>query len=684
MSGEPRLPPGQALTRKFPVVGERAPAPGALDLATWRLEVSGLVARPLQLDWPGYLALPRRERTVDLHCVTGWSRLGTRLGGLPLAQLLEAAGVLPGARFVRFAAYSERDHDTSLPLDLARRDTWLVHEVDGLPLAVEHGFPLRTVTPSRYFYKSLKWLRRIELAAEDRLGYWERESAYHNVGDPWAGDQRFTTGSADPAEVARFRAARDFAPWRSPRKVLLGVELAGWRPATTDLRGLRLKNCDLRGARLAGCDLAGANLSLSDLRGADLAGARLAGADLEGARLAGADLAGADLTGCALSATSFFEPGADARPARLAGLRLAGASGLLEDQERWLRAHGVALAAGAPAPEGGDAALTGRDTGRGNERIRGRREAAMLRIRKILFPTDFSPAGRPALDEALLWAEVHGAELLLLHVLSLRTADPLNPEHHFPETEALFARLHELASTEMASLVAAHRERPFAIRETIQAAPEVDRGILDFAEEQDVDLVVMGTHGRRGPAHLLFGSIATEVLRRSPRPVLVVPSRGERPAGRLRRVLAPVDFSVASRFAVDHARVLAGAAGATLELFHVLPDLEVPLPMNPAGLGASATVVTDLEPAAESALAELVAAPGADCRIETRVWHGPPAATILNRAEETGADLIVIASHGHTGLDRLLLGSVAERVARLASCPVLVLPPHGRSLLPGS
>jgi nucleotide-binding universal stress UspA family protein len=306
----------------------------------------------------------------------------------------------------------------------------------------------------------------------------------------------------------------------------------------------------------------------------------------------------------------------------------------------------------------------------------------VLRIRKILFPTDFSPASVAALDEALLWAEVHGAELLLLHVLSLRTADPFNPEHHFPDTEELYARLHQLASGEMAALLAAHQGRQLEIRETIQAAPEVDRGVLDFAEEQDIDLVVVGTHGRRGPAHLLFGSIAAEILRQSPRPVLVVPARGERPAGRIRRILAPVDFSSASRFAVAHARALASEVSATLELFHVLPDLEVPLPMNPAGLGAAAVVVTDLEPAAETALADLVAAPGAEVAIETHVWHGPPAATILNRAAETNADLIVVATHGHTGLDRLLLGSVAERVARLSACPVLVLPPHGRSLLP--
>lgn len=308
----------------------------------------------------------------------------------------------------------------------------------------------------------------------------------------------------------------------------------------------------------------------------------------------------------------------------------------------------------------------------------------MLRIRRILYPTDFSDAGRPALDHALLWAELHEAELLLLHVLARESADPFNPDHQFPETEELLARTRELAGTEMAALLSPHRERPLAVREAIRSAPEVDRGILDYAAAEDVDLIVMSTHGRRGPAHLLMGSVTSEVLRRSTVPVLVVSGRRAPAAGHLSRILAPVDFSAPSRFAAAHARDLAATAGATLELFHVLPDLEVPLPMNPAGFGAGATVVSDLEPAAQSALDELAGASGPAVKLETAVWHGPPAPTILNRAAETHADLIVLATEGHTGLDRLLLGSVAERVARLASCPVLVLPAHGRSLLPGS
>lgn len=338
MSSEPRLPPGQAKTGKFPVVGEKDPAPAALDLAAWRLEVAGLVERPLSWTHPELMALPQRERRVDIHCVTGWSQFEMVFTGLPLAELLAYSRPLESAAFVSFEAYSGRRHDTSLPLALALEDTWLVHSRDGQPLAPEHGWPLRTLTPSRYFYKSLKWLHRIELLAEDKLGYWERESAYHNVGDPWRGDQRFTTGSLKPAEAERFREAESFRPWRG--KVLLGLDLRGWRPKGDDLASLQLKNCDLRGADFAGKNLEGANFSLSDLRGADLRQARCAGADLEGANFAGADLRCADLGRTALSATRFFENVDGYRQeAQVEGMSWEGASGLLEDQEAFLRSR---------------------------------------------------------------------------------------------------------------------------------------------------------------------------------------------------------------------------------------------------------------------------------------------------------------------------------------------------------
>ncbi len=328
------LPPGQTATRKFPVVGELEPPPEALDLGSWRLTVDGLVERPLTFTHAEILALPQRELVADIHCVTSWSHLGMRLQGVPLAVVLDLAVPAPEARFVRFEAWSPRRHDTSLPLDLARADTWLIHGRDGEPLTPEHGWPLRTVTPSRYFYKSLKWVRRIELLAEDRLGYWERESSYHNHADPWPGDERFVSGSLPPDRLKVLREAASFVPYRGPKKVVVGADLREWEPRTRDLDDLHLKNCDLRGARLAGVDLRGANLSLSDLRDADLSGADLRGADLEGADFAGADLTGADLRDTFLSATKFFDQDGQAR---VDGMRWEGGRGLLEDQEAFLR-----------------------------------------------------------------------------------------------------------------------------------------------------------------------------------------------------------------------------------------------------------------------------------------------------------------------------------------------------------
>jgi DMSO/TMAO reductase YedYZ molybdopterin-dependent catalytic subunit len=338
-----RLPPGQSATRRFPVVGETAPGPdaaAATDLGRWRLRVEGLVARPRSFRYDEVLALPQRDLRVDVHCVTGWTRFATSFTGVPLVEVVDlAGGPLPGARFVRFEASSARRHDTSLPIDTLA-ECWLVHTADGRPLDVAHGWPLRVVTPSRYFYKSLKWVRLVELRAEDRLGYWERESAYHNNADPWAGDQRFTSGSLRPAQLAALRRSTDLGRWRG--RALIGLDLRDWAPATASLAGLQLKGCDLRGARLAAADLRGANLSLSDLRGADLRGADLRGADVEGADFTGGDLRGADLTGAACSATRFVAPsdaagGQACEGALVAGLRWVGVTGLLEEQEAYLR-----------------------------------------------------------------------------------------------------------------------------------------------------------------------------------------------------------------------------------------------------------------------------------------------------------------------------------------------------------
>lgn len=326
-----RLPPGQIETLRFPVVGERSPSDELTDPGAWELTIDGLVRSPLRMGLGEFVDMAGSTLTFDIHCVTSWSRFRSAFTGVPLAELLEMAGPEAEVRFVSFEAYSTRGHHTSLPFDIARSDSWLVHEFEGEPLSAEHGGPVRVVTPGRYFYKSLKWVKRISLLAEDRLGWWEANSAYHNNAEPWSGSERFSTGSIRPEQMRRFMEADRYDKYRG--RLMIGLDLREWRPATGDLHGLQLKACDLSGVSLPGVDLRATNLSLSNLRGADLHGADLSGSDLEGVDFTGADLTGADLSHTALTATRF---GGDGPTAKLDGTRFDGAWGLTESQERYV------------------------------------------------------------------------------------------------------------------------------------------------------------------------------------------------------------------------------------------------------------------------------------------------------------------------------------------------------------
>lgn len=338
-----RLPPGQIETKRFPVVGERVPSDDlATDPDSWEMEVTGEVEKPFRMSLGELIAMPQDSLEFDIHCVTSWSRFNSTFTGVPLSLLLERAKPNGTGTFVSFEAYSSRDHHTSLPLDVARTESWVVHSFDRAPLTLEHGGPVRVVTPGRYFYKSIKWLRRIEVLEEDRLGWWETNSSYHNNADPTTGEERFTTGSLRPEQLARFLAAERYDKYRG--RVLLGLDLREWEPGSNDLSRLQLKNCDLRGVELAGVDLRNSNLSLSDLGGANLAGADLSGSDLEGANFVAADVSGADFSGCRLSATRFVE--ADSA-ATVTNATFDGVFGLLEHQESFLRRQGIQVRAGA-------------------------------------------------------------------------------------------------------------------------------------------------------------------------------------------------------------------------------------------------------------------------------------------------------------------------------------------------
>ncbi|QYJ15735.1 Protein-methionine-sulfoxide reductase catalytic subunit MsrP [Rubrobacter xylanophilus DSM 9941] len=186
--GRERIPPGQYLVgERWPVL-TYGPTP-EVELRSWDFRVDGLVENPLRLTWEEWEELPRVEVKADMHCVTSWSRLDNLWGGVQAKHILGLAEPKPEARYV--SVFCEGGYTTNLPLEeLYEEDALFATHHDGEPLTPEHGWPLRLVVPRLYAWKSAKWVRGMELLAEDRPGFWE-ENGYHNYGDPWR-EQRYS------------------------------------------------------------------------------------------------------------------------------------------------------------------------------------------------------------------------------------------------------------------------------------------------------------------------------------------------------------------------------------------------------------------------------------------------------------------------------------------------------------
>ena len=180
----PKLPPGQYLTHDFPVLSA-GPTP-RIPLDRWEFTVATETGQRRSWTWQQFLALPAETVTVDLHCVTKWSKLGTTWQGVPVETLLE--DVESAADFALVHAYG--GYTTNLPLeDLLDGQAWIAYRYDGEDLAPEHGGPARLLVPHLYLWKSAKWVRGIELTVADEPGFWE-SVGYHNYGDPWR-EQRY-------------------------------------------------------------------------------------------------------------------------------------------------------------------------------------------------------------------------------------------------------------------------------------------------------------------------------------------------------------------------------------------------------------------------------------------------------------------------------------------------------------
>ena len=187
MKQEGRLPPGQSLTLKWPVL-HYGSVP-YFDPQRWDFRVYGVVESPLKLTWEEFNRLPKIQRTSDFHCVTRWSRFDNHWEGVSVQELLRRAKLKANAAYV--LVHAEQGYTANIPLvDLDREEVLLATHHDSQPLPLDHGYPLRLIVPHLYAWKSVKWVRSFELLDKDMPGFWE-QNGYHMYGDPWK-EQRFS------------------------------------------------------------------------------------------------------------------------------------------------------------------------------------------------------------------------------------------------------------------------------------------------------------------------------------------------------------------------------------------------------------------------------------------------------------------------------------------------------------
>lgn len=298
----------------------------------------------------------------------------------------------------------------------------------------------------------------------------------------------------------------------------------------------------------------------------------------------------------------------------------------------------------------------------------------MLNIQRILFPTDLSEGARRAFPQAAYLADWHNAELHIVNVTD-RGGTP-NESADFPvSTSTLEMWLDQSCG--------ADGQRPDVqsrslIQNQLQGPVPADR-IIAYAEDEAIDLFVMETHGRRGVKRILLGSVTEDVVRNGPCPVFTVRTDVDVPPDQaVRRILVPVDFSEASDAALLHGKEISQTYGAEIHLLHVVEETVYP---SAYGIEPTPFPTWDVLGRVETQLGNMARDEIGYEHVTISATFGYAPTTILDYLDENDIDLVVIATHGRTGIDRILLGSVAERVIRRASTPVFVVKPDCKSLV---
>ncbi len=293
-----------------------------------------------------------------------------------------------------------------------------------------------------------------------------------------------------------------------------------------------------------------------------------------------------------------------------------------------------------------------------------------MEYKRILVPVDFSDCSNKALEYAIIFGEKYGAELTLFHVIALFQED-VGEVEKVHELEQYVKKQEERIRQQMAGSEEKATARGITVTSRIQRGVNPADTILEHLDETDYDLVIMGTHGRTGLKHVLQGSVAEKVVRLSPIPVLTI--HREVTKFDFDDILVPIDFSMHSHKAVEYAADLARNFQARLVFVHVI-EQEIHPSFYAAGVTSIFEIDHDLKQRVIKNMQEFVAdflEESIPC--EFVVLEGKAHREIVQYAKETDTDLIVIATHGLTGLEYLLLGSTTEKVVRWATCPVFTV-----------
>lgn len=308
----------------------------------------------------------------------------------------------------------------------------------------------------------------------------------------------------------------------------------------------------------------------------------------------------------------------------------------------------------------------------------------MLSIDNILVARDYSSVSDRALASALGLAARTGATLHVLHAKVLHAMEDSGQDGPTPSDgiDRLREALRDARDVSPKALDAVSVVGE--TRRDVAPAP----AILQYASEEGIDLIALGTHGRRGTSRILLGSVAEEVVRRADQPVLTVRGEDEEEQSPLpdpiERILVPIDFSEYSREALAHAKEGAALYGAQIDVLHVIEET-----LHPAFYVGGVRSIYDAQPNIEEKARTQMETfvdetPGPDVETTLHVGPGKAASTISEVADEQEVDLVAMSTHGRTGMERFFLGSVAEKVVRHVRCPVLTVKAFGRSLVSGS